>query len=185
MFLKIYSRFPHNSPTALSPHSLLSFLILLLPSLLSPLFSHLCVSEDPVSRCLRFFALLRFQHMWYQTDLHGCDKANSPWSLPDRLIWTNSQIAPQIESTLGCGQPSLLKIWISDQQWGQNNGWATTLVTASSWIARQTFRLCPWLHQCGCLNDISVHDVAGMFCYGMAVGWGSVSLPCVECTCRA
>lgn len=21
-------------------------------------------------------------------------------------------------------------------------------------------------------------DVSGMFCYGMAVGWGSVSLPC-------
>lgn len=35
-----------------------------------------------------------FQHMWYHDDLHGCDKANSPQSLPDRLIWTNSQIAP-------------------------------------------------------------------------------------------
>lgn len=60
--------------------------VCLLPSLSPLLFLHLCVSEDTVSRCLRFFAPLRFQHMWYQTDLHGCDKANSPRSLPDRLI---------------------------------------------------------------------------------------------------
>lgn len=131
------------------------------------------------------FALLFFQHMWYQTDLHGCDKANSPRSLLDRLIWTNSQIAFQIESTFGCGQPLLIKIWISDQQWGQNNAWATTLVTASSWEARQMFRLCQRLHQCGCLCDISAHDVAGMFCYRMVEGWGSVSLPRAECTYRA
>lgn len=36
-----------------------------------------------------------------------------------------------------------------------------------------------------CLNDIYAHDVAGMFCYGMAVGWGCVSLPRAECTYRA
>lgn len=130
-------------------------------------------------------ALLCFQHMWYQTDLHGCDKANSPRSLPDRLIWTNSQIAPQIESTLGCGRPSLIKIWISDQQWGQNNAWATSLVTVSSWLARQMFRLELWLHQCGCQSHTSAHDVAGMFCYGMAVGWGSMSLPWAEGTYEA
>lgn len=103
MFLLIHSRF-----------------VSLLPPLSLPaaVCQRICVSE--VS-----FALLRYQHMWYQTDLHGCDKANSPRSLPDRLIWANSQIAPQIESTLGCGRPSLIKIWISDQQRYQNNAWAT------------------------------------------------------------
>lgn len=29
------------------------------------------------------------------------------------------------------------------------------------------------------------HDVAGMFCYGMAAGWGSVSLPRAERTYEA
>lgn len=78
----------------------------------------------------------------------GAIKQTVHGSLPDRLIWTNSQIALQIESTLGCGRPSLIKIWISDQQWGQNNAWATTLVTTSSWVARQMFRLCPaWVSE--------------------------------------
>lgn len=164
MFLQIHSlvTFPARSPFLFFP----------------VFFSHLCVSEDTVIRCLRFSAPLRFQHMWYQTDLHGCDKANSPRSLPDRLIWTNSQIAPQIESTLGCGRPLLIKIWISDQQWGQNNARATTLVTASSWVARQMFRLCPRLHRRGCLSDISAHDVAGMFCYGTVWLQGGEVRPC-------
>ena len=180
MFPQIHSRFALNALVWLFPLLTVSLLSLSPSARASPRVRGYSPSLSEV-----FFARLPFQHMWYQTDLHGCDKANSPRSLPDRLIWTNSQIAPQIESTLGCGRPSLIKIWISDQQWGQNDAWATTLVTASSWVARQMFRLCQRLHQCGCLGDISAHDVAGMFCYGMAVGWGSVSLPRAECTHRA
>lgn len=104
----------------------------------------------------------------------GAIKQTVSSPLPDRLIWTNSQIAPQIESTLGCGRPSLMKIWISDQQRGQNNARATTLVTVSSWEARQMFRLCQRLCQYGCLSGISV-CVTWQECYGMAVGCGSAS----------
>lgn len=131
------------------------------------------MSEDTVSPCLRFAALLRFQHMWYQTDLHGCDKANSQQSPP----W----------------QTNLNKFSNCAPNWKHIGVWAAiTYENLDKWPTTSCTGNYPcYCKQLGSQTDVQVVpavapvwmseryfcvcDVAGMFCYGMAVGCGSAS----------